>query len=235
MSFVSWNMAMLERSQQAPLLWSMENSEAEVRSRLLGHGPDLVLFQELPGMVPFVETHSMVRANPTSHHGHLATLVRTPLMSLNPITTSVPGAAVLVTFGELTVANVHLAPGRGGWEARLDQLDSVMDACPTEALVVIGDTNARTDEEAAIAERYGLRGQLPPRPTWNSHANRFHLRSARFTSYFTRWFATEDVVVDNVEVWHRPIVHGDHRFFVSDHFAISGRITSDRLLVSKAT
>ncbi len=222
-SVVSWNMAMLERSQQAPPLWSMENSEAEVRERLLEHGPDLVLFQELPGMVPFIETHSMIRANPVSHQGHLATLVRTPLMSPPPQVGSVKGAAVLVTLGDLTVANVHLAPGRGGWETRLDQLRAIIQASPTEALVVIGDTNTRTEEEPAIAE-LGLRGDLPPRPTWNSHANRFHLRSARFTSHFTRWFATEGVIVDEVDVWHRPIVHGDHRFFISDHFALAARV-----------
>ncbi len=224
MSFVSWNLAMLERSQQAPSLWSVANTEQEVRTSVLAHQPDLVLFQELPGMVPFIETHSMLRANPVSHQGHLATLVRTPLMAPAPKVTTVVGAAVLGTFEELTVANVHLAPGRAAWETRLDQLRMIIEASPTEALVVIGDTNTRPDEEQAIAE-LGLTGALPPRPTWNSHANRFHLRAGRFTSYFTRWFASEGLIGEEVEVWNRPVVHDDHRFFLSDHFALSGRIT----------
>lgn len=224
MSFISWNMAMLERSAQAPHLWSMANSEEEVRSKILQHKPDLVLFQELPAMVPFVETHSMIRSNPKSHQGHLATLVRTPLMTPEPKAVAVPGASILATFGDVTVANVHLAPGRGAWEDRLDQLRAIREASPTESLVVIGDTNTRPDEEAAIAE-LGLRGDLPPRPTWNSHANRFHLRSGRFTSHFTRWFATDDLIVDDVDVWHRPLVHDEHRFFISDHFAMTGRLS----------
>lgn len=215
---------MLERSAQAPGLWSMENSEVQIRSQVLESNPDLVLFQELPGMVPYIETHDMLRSNPRTHQGYLASLVRRPLLSPAPVITTVAETAVLATFGSLTVANVHLVSGRGAWEPRLEQLSAVVAASPTEQLVVIGDTNVRIAEEEAIAE-LGLRGSLPPTHTWNSHSNRFHLRGARFTASFSRWFATGGVTVDEVQVLRAPIVHDEHRFWVSDHFALLGRVS----------
>ena len=178
-------------------------------------------------MVPYVETHDMLRSNPRTHQGYLAFLVRRSLLEADqptPLVTTVSQTGVLATFGDLTVANVHLASGRGAWERRLDQLTAVVAASPTTHLVVIGDTNVRVAEEEAIAE-LGLRGSLPPSHTWNSHANRFHLRGARFTASFTRWFASAGVTVEDVEVLRRPIVHDEHRFWISDHFALLGRVS----------
>lgn len=215
---------MLERSAQAPKLWSMENSEAVIRAQVLESDPDLVLFQELPGMVPYIETHDMLRSNPRTHQGYLASLVRHSLATPAPPVITLTKTAVLATFGELTVANVHLGSGRGAWERRLDQLTAVVDASPTEHLVVIGDTNVRVAEEERIAE-LGLRGDVPPTHTWNSHANRFHLRGARFTASFTRCFATAGVTVDEYAVHRAPITHDERRFWVSDHFALSGRVS----------
>ena len=101
---------MLERPSTAPLFWEVSNTEAVVREQVLQVEPDIVLFQELPGMVPFVETHSMIPANPKSHSGHLATLVRNQLATSELKIATVDGCAILTTFVELdlTIANVHL-------------------------------------------------------------------------------------------------------------------------------
>ena len=143
---------MFERSADAPPNWDQQHTEAAVRETILDLAPDLVLFQELPGLVPFVETHDMVRANPRSHSGNLATLVAHAVMEQQPTSLVVTRTALLTTFPDfgLTVANVHLSPGRGAEAQRLHQLRVVADASPTDNLVIVGDTNTRKAELAAI-------------------------------------------------------------------------------------
>lgn len=228
MSFVTWNLAMLERSAQAPREWGMEHTEAEVRSRLLVAAPDLVFFQELPRMVPYLETHGMVRSNPQTHSGNLAFLARHQLLADEgldgPKVTTVPRCAVLVTFASgLTIANVHLAPGPGAVAERLEQLAQIVESSPTPNLLIVGDTNTRVEEEEPLADA-GLTGVKPPQATWNSKTNRFHRSGAKFSAYFTRWFATESVEVTNVKVWRDPVEHDGKRFHLSDHFALSGSV-----------
>ena len=58
---------MLERSAEAPVLWEQYNTEETIRQQILNVNPDIVLLQELPGVVPFVETHDMIKENPKSH------------------------------------------------------------------------------------------------------------------------------------------------------------------------
>ena len=46
---------MLERSAQAPVSWEQYNTEEAIRQQVLSIAPDIVLFQELPGIVPFID------------------------------------------------------------------------------------------------------------------------------------------------------------------------------------
>ncbi len=229
LSVLTWNLAMLERSAQAPHTWGIEHTEQAVRERVLDCAPDIVLFQELPGMVPFLETHDMVRANPTSHQGQLATLCTHQLMAderqasgstSGPLVTVVDGCAVLITLASgLTVANVHLAPGPGATGLRLEQLADVVESSPTPHLLIIGDTNTRVDEVQPLADA-GLVGAKPPKPTWDGKRNRFHADIAAFSAYFTRFFATEAVSVSNVEVLDKPWKVDDDTFYLSDHHGL---------------
>lgn len=223
---------MLARSAQAPPSWGQENTELAFREQALATGPDLVLLQELPRMVPFVETHDMIKANPESHQGNLAILIshrmladETATRPDGPQVTVIPGCAILITLADgLTVANVHLAPGPGAAGERLEQLAQVVEASPTPDLVIIGDTNTRQAEVATVAEA-GLAGPRPPRPTWDSRRNRFNAGGPEFTAYFTRWFATEAVLVDDVDVLRDPIDLDGQRFHLSDHYPLTGRVT----------
>jgi len=216
---------MLERSAQAPPNWPQESTEAAVRHFILETSPDLVLFQELPRMVPFVETHGMIPANPESHSGNLAVLVKHDLLATEPTHTVVKGCAVLTTFGEITVANVHLAPGAASTGERLEQFARIIEASPTPNVLVVGDTNTRVDEEEPLAEA-GLVGKRPPEATWNGKKNRFR-HGAEFKAYFTRYFATEALVVSKVKVHSMPIEAQAAKFFLSDHFALSGTVALD--------
>jgi endonuclease/exonuclease/phosphatase family metal-dependent hydrolase len=139
----------------------------------------------------------------------------------------VAGCAVLTTFDDLavTVANVHLAPGPGpdATSVRLEQLAAVVEASPTDALLVVGDTNTRLDETSAIADA-GLLGDRPPQPTWNSRRNRFRADGHDHVAYYTRWFATDDLRVDQVEVWDEPIWSDGRTFHLSDHYALTLRV-----------
>lgn len=228
LTFLSWNLAMLERSQEAPPVWGQEHTQAEVRRVVLDVSPDIVLFQELPGIVPYVETHDMVRSNPMSHSGNLATLVGHDLMEEQLTVTTVPGVAVLTTFVErdVTVANVHLAPGRSGASDRIEQLRAVVETAPTNDVAVIGDTNTRTGEEAAIGG-LGLQGARPPQPTWDSRRNRFRGESSEFVAYFTRFFVHGGLRIDQLSVLTDGVIGLDGRAFqVSDHFALSGAINA---------
>ena len=130
---------MLERSAEAPVSWEQYNTEEAIRQQILSIAPDIVLFQELPGIVPFIETHDMVKANPQSHSGHLATLVTHELMK-GPIEhLAIPGCGLLTTFKSfgLTVANIHLSPGKGETKTRRDQLSAIIGGCPNEHLSLI--------------------------------------------------------------------------------------------------
>lgn len=219
---------MLERPDGAPPDWGQEHTEAEVRELVLDLSPDIVAFQELPGLVPYCETHDMIRANPRSHSGNLATLVGHDLMEEHPSTAVVDRCGLLTTFPErgLTVANVHLAPGRAGAQTRIEQLAAVAETSPTDDLVIIGDTNTRLDEQDAI-RALGLDGELPPAPTWDSERNRFRATGPRFVAYFTRHFERGRVTVRDVEVLSgRPVDVAGRRFHLSDHYPLHGTIVA---------
>lgn len=218
---LSWNLAMLGRSREAPPGWTQEHIEAEVRRLLLEWSPDLVLLQELPGIVPYVETHDMIRANPRSHSGNLAVLVGHHLLDEEPAWSVVEGCAVLVSLPgtSLTVANVHLAPGSGAAAVRLAQLQAIVDRVETGGLLVLGDTNTRTAEEAAI-QATGLSTPRPPRPTWDGRRNRFHGPSGEFAAFFTRAFATGSVDIADQTVRQGGVTAEGHSFHLSDHFAL---------------
>lgn len=224
-SFLSWNLGLLERSDEAPHSWQMEHTEAAVREKVLDLAPDVVLLQELPRLVPYVETHGMIPANPESHSGNLATLVRLDLLEQCSAPEIVDGCGILITIGDLTLVNVHLAPGKGQVAQRLEQLARVVEASPTPRLLIAGDTNTRRAEEEALADA-GLTGERPPKPTWNSRRNRFRADGPEFSAYFTRWFGTDGVEVASVQVHDAPTRSDDHSFFLSDHFALSGTIVS---------
>lgn len=216
---------MLERSAQAPLGWDVHDTEEAVRDLVLAARPDVVCLQELPGLVPFVETHDMIRSNPRTHSGNLATLVSHDLMQTRPAHSAVAGCALLtsVTDPDLTIANVHLTPGAGpdARAARLDQLGLIVEASPTPRLLIVGDTNTRLDEIDALRER-GLTTIRPPRPTWDSRRNRFREDSTAFTAYFTRWLAGPGLEVEDVRVWEGPVEREGRHFHLSDHYALSG-------------
>ncbi len=227
-TFLSWNLAMLERSDQAPASWGVEHSEHAVRERVLGWAPDIVLFQELPRMVPYLETHGMIRANPLTHQGNLATLVRLEVLAAEgdegPRVTVVDGCALLVTFADgLTIANVHLAPGPAAVGERLEQFARIVEASPTPTILIVGDTNTRVAEEAPLADAE-LRGVRPRQPTWDSKRNRFRQDGRAFTAHFTRWFASPGVKVAGVQVDREPVEVDGTAFHLSDHYSLRGSV-----------
>ena len=227
LTFLSWNLAMLERPAAAPIDWEPEHSQAEVRDVVLAESPDVVVFQELPGVVPYAETHDMVRSNPISHSGNLATLVGNDLMEeANPRPITVPGCGLLtVLFDAVTIANVHLAPGPGQAAVRRDQLESVIAAAPTEDLVIIGDTNTRLAEEYGLAA-IGLNGPRPPEPTWDSKRNRFREDGQEFVAFFTRAWTFGAPKISELRVLSSNTVDiGDGPFHVSDHYGLAATVT----------
>lgn len=221
LTILTWNLAMFERSGDAPTYWGQSDVEAAVRDTVLEAKPEVVVYQELPGLVPFVETHDMIRSNPRSHSGNLATLVAHSLMASNPATITVRRTGMLVTFPEhdLTVANVHLAPGRGSAAQRREQLRVVLEASPTDRLVVIGDTNTRIDEEDTLVE-LGFDAPRPPGPTWDGHRNRFRGDSGAFRAYFTRALTTGPVSITRQRILDEPLEVDGRRFHISDHYAL---------------
>ena len=46
-SFLSWNLALLNRSAHAPQHWELCDTEEVVREQVIELSPDIVLFQEL--------------------------------------------------------------------------------------------------------------------------------------------------------------------------------------------
>jgi hypothetical protein len=225
-SFLTWNLALMARSAQAPQHWEMFDTEAHVRSEILRLQPDVVLFQELPGLVPFVETHAMVGPNPRTHSGNLAILVKNALAEPDLQWLTVGSFASAVTVNGLTIANVHLVSGPGAGSDRTEQLAQVVAKSPTRALVIAGDTNTRVDEETKIGE-LGLKTQRPPRATWNSKFNRFNHKGPEFSAYFSRWFVTSDVTVTKPWVADsQPVEAANKRFFVSDHFACGATVSA---------
>lgn len=229
--FLTWNLAMLERSAQAPQAWEQFHTESAIRDAMLEIKPDVVCWQELPRQVPFVETLDLMQGTTRSHNGNLATLVTHEMQEAEPPPTIkvVDSVALLTTFGDpaapetgaFTVANVHFEAGRGADDLRLEQLSKVVGASPTERLLIIGDTNMRLGE-ADVLFQAGFTGDKPPHATWNSRQNRFRFGGHEFTAYFTRWFASPGLTVSDVVVHRTPLEFKGAKFFLSDHFAMSG-------------
>ena len=222
--FLSWNLNMMNTSQEAPSGWRVDQTEALIRQRILEENIDVVCFQELPAMVPYVETHELAPANTISHSGTIATIVKKELFE-GMVCRAVGRFAVVCVFPELslTIANVHLESTRGGAGQRLVQLRTLLKVCPTDSLLIVGDTNTRIAEETAIFKT-GLLGKRPPAPTWDSRRNQHSGRASAkaFSCYFTRYFHNDAVTVENVKVHNQPLNFDDTEFFLSDHFAISG-------------
>ena len=214
----------MENSHQAPFGWRMDQAESLIRKRVLSIDPDFVCFQELPGLVPYVETHELIPANTVSHCGNLATLVRRGL--LDQVESRAIGRNAVLSAMEsvgFSIANVHLPPGSQGEVERLAAIERIVSICPTPNLLVVGDTNTRISETSAI-EALGIRGELPPAPTWDSRRNRFREDGKRFTTYFTRYFHRGGFEVKDVRVFNQAWNVDDARFFLSDHFALAGRV-----------
>jgi endonuclease/exonuclease/phosphatase family metal-dependent hydrolase len=225
-SFLSWNLCLLQNSHQAPSSWRIDLAEAKVRERVLELAPDFVCFQELPGLVPYVETHDLIPANTTSHSGNIATIVKKELM--NEMESKTIGRFAVVSrfkSRDLTVANVHLEPGSNGGSKRLSQLKRIVSECKTSGLLIVGDTNTRTSEEDSF-EQIGLVGKRPPTATWNSKINLFRDDGRKYTAYYTRFFHSQNLATTNVKVWNQPIESDGKKFHLSDHFAMSGSVES---------
>lgn len=223
-TFLSWNLCMMQRSDAAPVSWRVDQTEAEVRELVLELQPDFVFFQELPGMVPFVETHDLIPANTVSHSGNIATIAKKELM--DDLESRALGKFAVITrikSAGFAFANVHLEPGGNGNFKRMDMLSQIVRACDGDKLVIAGDTNTRVSEEAMIGS-LGLEGERPSVPTWNSKRNRFRDGGREYTTYYTRYFHTNDVRVRKAKVWDKPVSADGRMFYLSDHFAISGTV-----------
>lgn len=215
---------MMNTSKEAPSGWRVDQTESLIRERVLEGDIDVVCFQELPAMVPFVETHQLAPANTISHSGTIATIVKKDLFE-GMVCRAVGRFAVVCVFPKLSlsIANVHLESTRGGAGQRLTQLQTLFDVCPTDGLLIVGDTNTRIAEEAPIAET-GLLGKRPPAPTWDSRRNQHSSKAdaKAFSCYFSRYFHNQAVAVEDVKVHNQPLNFEGTEFFLSDHFAISG-------------
>jgi len=196
-TFLSWNLCLLEPSAEAPANWRMDLTESKVREFILELQPDFVFFQELPALVPYVEKYDLIPSNTISHSGTIATIVKEELMDdLESKSIGKFGVFTAVRSARLTFANVHLEPGRDGDFKRLEMLRTII----------------------------GLTGARPPRPTWDSKRNHYRKKGRAFTSYFTRFFHSDYVEVDNIVVHDEPVEYEGDEFFLSDHFALSGRV-----------
>ena len=102
----------MENSLGAPVGWRMDQAESLIRERVLAVDPDFICFQELPGLVPYIETHELIPANTVSHCGNLATLVRCELLK-QVESRAIDRCAILSVIGAagVSIANVHLPPG----------------------------------------------------------------------------------------------------------------------------
>ncbi len=216
---------MLNRSAQAPQHWELCDTEEVIREQIIELSPDIVLFQELPGLVPYIETHDMIRSNPQSHSGHLAFLISKRFSESEICHTALHGFGLLVTFKDfdLTLANIHLAPGKANSGLRMSQLSAVIQASPTEQIAIIGDTNTRQAEIAKIKDS-GLIVPDLPEPTWNSYRNQFHDNGPLFKASFTRCVAHPDLKISGLQVLEGKVIRNEKSFHISDHFALFGRI-----------
>ncbi len=211
---------MMQRSMEAPYQWTVEHTEEAIRTFLVERDPDLVLLQELPGLVPYVESHALVPATTVSHMGNLAILVRRSLVE-ELVAVVEPGIAVLIRLPSLTIANVHLAPGPDAAVIRLAMVHQILARAGAGPLVMVGDTNMRKAEWKLVAEA-GLEPVPAPGPTWDSRQNPFNGDGPAFTAYFTSVFRRGAVDVADLAVWTEPTEFMGRRFHLSDHYPLSG-------------
>lgn len=222
--FLSWNLSMLVSSEQAPSGWDAEYTEDAIRRFILREQPHWVLFQEIPDHVPYTEGYSLVRQQTESHCGSIVTLMRDDMADI-PIThTIVDRCAVLSHLPGLdtTIANVHLTPGKSGAASRLRMLERIRDAA-SDRILVVGDTNTRVDEEKEISG-LGFACDRPPSVTWDTRVNRYRSEMRKYSAYYTRYFIKGDLQVRGVGVANTPLNVDGKKFFLSDHFALSGTL-----------
>ena len=224
--FLTWNLSMLVTSAQAPERWDGEYTEQAISRFIEREQPHWVFLQEVSGLVPpFVDGYVLIRQQVESHCGNVMTLLHRDLAEL-PIThTVVDRFAVLSELHgmDTAIANVHLAPGKTAAPTRLEMLARLREVTSASRLLIVGDTNTRLAEVSKIG-RLGFTGEKPPIATWDSRRNRFRSGQRGYTAYYTRYFASGDLRVGEVTVHDRPLHVDGRRFFLSDHFALSGKM-----------
>jgi len=208
-TFLTWNLAMMERSEYAPPNWRMDQTEAAIRQTILACDPDFVLFQ----------------ANARGQSGDIATLARRNLMSDIEAKPAKNAVLTRIKSADLTLANVHLPSSSGGDHDRLHAIETIQETSETRHLAVIGDSNTRTKEEEPIAA-LDLIGERPPEPTWNGRDGLYRKDARGYTAYFTRAFHSPDIKLSDQKVWSAPTEFKSDRFHLSDHFALSGTLTT---------
>jgi len=222
-SFLTWNLAMMDRSEYAPSAWRPDQTEAVIRETVLRLDPDFVLFQELPGVVPFIEPYDMAPANARGQSGDIATLVRRSLMPEISARRHKNAVLTHIAASDLTLANVHLPSSAGADKDRIAAMKRIVSEAGTTHVAVIGDTNTRIAEEDEI-ESTGLIGARPPEPTWNGRLCKFRRDARGYTAYYTRAFHSEGLRLEDQSVLTQPCEVKGSVFHLSDHFALFGRI-----------
>lgn len=217
---------MLVPSAQAPTGWDSDYTEDAIRRFIIRQQPHWVFLQEVSGVVPpYIEDYVLIRQQTESHSGNIVTLLHKDLAEL-PITHSVVERCAVVSelHGmDVTIANVHLAPGKSGAANRMRMLRRIREAATTSRLLVVGDTNTRLTEDREVA-KLGLATPKPPTATWDSRTNRFRKGTRGYTAYYTRFFVGGDIRVGNTDVHATPLSVDGKRFYLSDHFALSANL-----------
>jgi len=231
---MSWNVAMLKPSHQAPPDWTAENTEDAVLDAIEAERPGLLHLQELPTAVGlgYIEGYVHLDKTTESHCGCIHTYVRSDLAGLIEDVRVLDRFCVLTQLrlpsgAGLQAANVHLLPHKQNAGNRLAQASEILSCGPELHTLVAGDTNTRQPEAAEWRRGLGLVGEMPAKQhTWDGFANRFHgPETFKFRSSFSRLFHSKGVHVDHVRILKDPIERGGRRFFLSDHHAFVGTLS----------
>ncbi|CAB9528062.1 Tyrosyl-DNA phosphodiesterase 2 [Seminavis robusta] len=255
LKIVSMNLAACDPSEEAPSDWNVDTVTKAVQKELLHEDPDILALQECPRRpeewaATYFEGYQVMGVK-SSHAFYVMLLVRNGLDATPvPLSDRIPAVVAKITHANgraVMVASCHLAPFAGGAGRRRHQVGGLLDAAGKEQpLVIAGDTNMRTEEDAVmegtdfgLLDAWKLAGADPAtQHTWDTR-NHMDEEGGYFNKYYgdkTREYATRydriyisppaqaDSGMVSVESFgllaNKPVIPSSRTHFLSDHFGM---------------
>jgi exonuclease III len=237
LTVVTWNLNLLEISQQAPQGWKVEHTFLDLNNLILQIKPEILALQEVPNILVadlIAKDLQMTMIQPVETHSGVTTLlIDEEVLKIKEVHILQAGVKAIIEWGDklIQIISTHLPPFKNNAPQRFQILQSYLNNIATDPLLILGDMNMR-DNETAGTLQLGLKDSFieigEPKSekfSWDSRKNPFRRNDfgfvCRFDRILTKGFRTKSFNL----IGNKDISGSKH--YLSDHFGLKAELTLD--------